>query len=181
MKKTILYSLIIGLGALASCNNDKSASTDVDSTMDVNSDGMVRVEKPTVRSGEYVNLSSGQKVYIIADPATGIAVDSITQIPVEFYYDPITLDTIYQNGLVVNRMLINQGDGKYKLDDMKIKIDGDEIKIKTDSTKIKMDKDTYKEKTSDGKTKITDDAAKMKSDDGKVKVTEDNVKVKPNN
>jgi hypothetical protein len=116
-----------------------------------------------VKSGSYVNLNTGENVYVIPDPITGVAIDSITQIPIEFYYNPITLDTIYQNGLTVNHMLINLGDGKYKLDDMKIKIDGDEIKIKTDTSKIKVDGTDMKVKSGDQKTKITDDIIKVKN------------------
>lgn len=143
-------------------------------------DGMELVNKPTVKEGEYINLITGEKVSIIADPTTGIAVNSKTQIPVEFYYDPVTLDTLYQNGMVVNRMLIKEGDGKYKLDDMKIKIDGDEIKIKTDSSKLKIDGDDVKMKAGDEKTKMDEQQMKVKTDEGKVKIDEEGVKVKPN-
>lgn len=44
-------------------------------------------------------------------------------------------------------MLINDGDGKYHLDG--IKIDGDKIRIKTDSTKFKLNNNTMKFKTDD--------------------------------
>ncbi len=162
MKKSIL-SLVIIASIFAACNNAKNTSEESDSTMNGSEDGMMIVEKPTVQAGEYVNLSTGQKVYVIADPMTGVAIDSITQIPIEFYYNPITLDTIYQNGLRVNNMLINLGDGKYKLDDMKIKIDGDEIKIKSDSSKVKIDGTEMKIKSGDQKTKVTDDTIKVKN------------------
>lgn len=46
-------------------------------------------------------------------------------------------------------MLINDGDGKYHLDGIKIKIDGDKIRIKTDSTKFKLNNNTMKFKTDD--------------------------------
>jgi len=180
MKKSIL-SLLMAASVFAACNNNKNASEDADSMANVSEDGMVMVEKPTVKSGEYVNLSTGEKVYVIPDPITGVAIDSITQIPIEFYYDPITLDTLYQNGLPVNNMLVSLGDGKYKLDDMKIKIDSDKIKIKTDTSKIKVDGEEMKIKSGDEKTKIDGSEMKMKSDDGKVKVEDDGTKVKPAN
>lgn len=163
MKKTILNLLTIACVFAACNNNQKSTSKEVDSTRNGSNDGMITIKKSTVKSGTYVNLSTGQKVYVIADPITGVAIDSITQIPIEFYYNPITLDTIYQNGLTVNHMLINLGNGKYKLDDMKIKIDGDEIKIKTDTSKIKIDGTDMKIKSGDQKTKITDDTIKVKN------------------
>jgi hypothetical protein len=163
MKKTILNLLMIA-SVFAACNNkQKSASKEADSSVNRSNDGMVTIKKSTVKSGSYVNLNTGENVYVIPDPITGVAIDSITQIPIEFYYNPITLDTIYQNGLTVNHMLINLGDGKYKLDDMKIKIDGDEIKIKTDTSKIKVDGTDMKVKSGDQKTKITDDIIKVKN------------------
>jgi len=180
-----MKKIFLSLAALAivftACNNDKKIEDNNTESANVDNDGMVVVAKPTVKEGEYVSLISGEKVNIIADPTTGIAVDSKTQIPVEFYYDPITLDTLYQNGMVVNRMLIKEGDGKYKLDDMKIKIDGDEIKIKTDTSKIKIDGDDMKIKSGDDKTKMDEQQMKVKSEEGKVKIDEEGVKVKPSN
>ncbi|MBU0697449.1 MAG: hypothetical protein KKE39_13140 [Bacteroidetes bacterium] len=163
MKKKLILSLVVLASISTACNNAKNTSNESDSTINTSEEGMMKVDKPTVKSGSYVNLSTGKKVYVIPDPITGVAIDSITQIPIEFYYNPITLDTIYQNGLTVNHMLINLGNGKYKLDDMKIKIDGDEIKIKTDTSKIKIDGTDMKIKSGDQKTKITDDTIKVKN------------------
>ncbi|MBC7652944.1 MAG: hypothetical protein H7098_00555, partial [Oligoflexus sp.] len=143
MKKIVL-GMMAAVSILTACNNDKKdASKNGDSTsvsMDAN-DSMTTMDKPVVKPGKYKNLSTGEDIEITRDETTGIAVDSKTQLPVQFYYDPITLDTLYQNGMKVNNMLVSLGDGKYKLDDMKIKIDGDEIKIKTDTSKIKIDND----------------------------------------
>ncbi|TKB98933.1 hypothetical protein [Pedobacter cryophilus] len=153
MKKIILSVAMIAV-IFTACNNKTAENNDGDSTMMMSDDDMIEVEKPIVKSGKYVNLADGQTVYIIADPTTGVAIDSVTKATIEFYYDPITLDTIYQNGYVVNSMLIKEKDGKYKLDGMKIKIDGDKIKIKTDSSKMKMDGEDMKMKTDDGDTTI---------------------------
>ncbi|OAQ38263.1 hypothetical protein A5893_15850 [Pedobacter psychrophilus] len=174
--------MIAAVIILTACNNDsKDDSTSNDSTsvsMDEDN-AMTDMDKPVVKPGKYKNLSTGEDIEITRDETTGIAVDSKTQLPVEFYYDPITMDTLYQNGMKVNNMLVSLGDGKYKLDDMKIKIDGDEIKIKTDTSKIKIDNDTYKSKSGDEKTKVTDDKMKIKDETGKVKITEDGTKIKP--
>lgn len=163
------------------CNNDKKAENATDDTAYSNEDGMVTAERTEVREGDYVNLTSGEKVHIVRDSTTGIAVDSKTQIPVEFYYDPLTLDTIYQNGFIVNNLIIKEGNGKYKLDGMKIKIDGDEIKIKTDSSKLKIDGDKMKMKTDDSKMKVDGEDGKIKTDDVKIKVEDGETKVKPAN
>lgn len=180
MKKIILSIAAVAV-IFTACNNDKKVEDGTNDTVVTDDDGMEVVEKPVVKEGEYVNLISGEKVNIIADPTTGIAVDSKTQIPVEFYYDPVTLDTLYQNGMVVNRMIIKEGEGKYRLDDMKIKIDGDEIKIKTDTSKLKIDGEDMKIKNGDEKTKIDNDEMKMKSPEGKVKIDDGETKVKPSN
>lgn len=114
--------------------------------------------------GTYKELTTGKTVYIIADPETGWAVDSISKVPVEFYIDNAG-DTLFQTGLVVNHAIM-KADGKWMLDETKIKRDGDDIKIKySDGSKVKMEEGDLK----------------IKSDAGKVKVDEDTVKVKPNN
>ena len=171
---------ILFLGVSA-CNNQKDASADATEATSNNQE-MVVVEKPAVKSGKYINLSTGQDVYIISDSISGVAIDSLSRSPIQFYYDPITLDTLYANGLIVNNMLINDGDGKYRLDDTKIKIDGDEIKIKNGDSKIKIDGDDMKIKDENGKIKIDDNEEfKSKDANGKVKIDEKGMKVKPNN
>ena len=173
---------ILFLGVSA-CNNQKDASADTDSTEAINDNQeMVVAEKPAVKSGKYINLSTGKDVYIISDSLSGVAIDSLSRSPIMFYYNPITLDTLYANGLVVNNMLINDGDGKYRLDDTKIKIDGDEIKIKNGDSKIKIDGNDMKIKDANGKTKVDDNEEfKTKDADGKVKIDEERIKVKPSN
>lgn len=158
--------LTIAVGMLAAlttaCNNNKDQNADSDSTMVVTETENSSSTQAQVQPGSYVNLSTGEEVYVIPDPVTGIAIDSVTQLPVQFYYNPTTMDTLYQTGLRVNSMLIKEGEGKYRLDDTKIKIDGDEIKIKTDSTKLKVDGDDMKMKSPEGKTKIDDGEMKVK-------------------
>lgn len=182
MKKLAL-SIFLASSILAACNNNKANSEMDDSTEVDNletSEGMTTV-KPVIKPGKYINLSSNQEVDIVEDPISHLAIDSKTQIPVQFYYDPITLDTIYQNGLVVNNMLISEGKGKYRLNDMKIKIDGDEIKIKTDSSKMKIDGEDMKMKEENGKMKIDEEEMKVKNESGKMKIDGNEVKIKPSN
>ncbi|RKD16203.1 hypothetical protein BCY91_04810 [Pelobium manganitolerans] len=176
MKKIFLGMATVALLATA-CNNNKNAEENAD-TMAHDHDAMTSMDKPEVREGEYVNLASGEKVNIVRDPETGIAVDSKTQLPVEFYYDPVSLDTMYQNGMVVNSMLIKEKEGKYRLNDTKIKIDGDEIKVKTDSSKLKIDGDEMKMKSPDSKMKVDGEDGKLKTDDTKIKVEDGETKVK---
>ncbi len=179
--KRIFLGLAVTAMLATACSNDKKTDETVNDDSYSNDEGMVNAPKPEVREGEYVNLVSGEKVAIVRDSITGIAIDSKTQIPVEFYYDPVTLDTIYQNGMVVNGLLVKEGEGKYRLNDMKIKIDGDEIKIKSDSSKLKIDGDEMKMKTGDNKMKIDGPDGKIKTEDTKMKVDNGEMKVKPRN
>lgn len=65
--------------------------------------------------GSYTDLNIGKTVYIIADPKTGRAIDSISKVPVEFYIDN-SGDTLYQTGQVVNYTIM-KADGKWMLDE----------------------------------------------------------------
>jgi hypothetical protein len=178
---TCLAAASILLLGVSACNNQKNASADATEAINNNNE-MTVVDKPIIKAGKYINLSTGADVYIIRDSISGVAIDSLSRNPVQFYYDPITLDTLFANGLVVNNMLINDGDGKYRLDDTKIKIDGDEIKIKNGDSKIKIDGDDRKIKDENGKIKVDDNEEfKSKDANGKVKIDEKGMKVKPSN
>lgn len=160
---------ILAFSALATvataCSNNKAGDGDQDTTMMSESSEMTTTSTAQVVPGSYTNLSTGKKVYIVADPTTGWAVDSITKVPVEFYVNSGG-DTLFQTGVVVNNAIMKT-DGKWMLDETKIKRDGDDIKIKyEDGSKVKME---------------GDGDAKMKGEAGKVKVEDDTVKVKPKN
>ncbi len=148
---------------IIACNNKKDGGDGTDSTMMSESTEMTSTTAQVV-PGSYTDLNTGKVVYIIADPETGWAVDSISRVPVEFYIDR-TGDTLFQTGVVVNNAVIKT-DGKWMLDETKIKRDGDDIKIKySDGSKVKID----------------DEDLKIKSEEGKIKVEDDTVKVKPKN
>lgn len=150
--------------AIVACSNRNVEDGATDTTMMSESE-MTTTSTAQVVPGSYTNLSTGKSVYIVADPATGWAIDSITKAPVEFYIDN-TGDTLFQTGVVVNNAIM-KSDGKWILDETKIKRDGDDIKVKyEDGSKLKME---------------ADGDVKSKSDAGKVKVEDDTVKVKPNN
>jgi hypothetical protein len=150
--------------AVIACNTKNTEDGSTDSTMMGESSEMTMTTTTEVIPGTYQDLITGKTVYIVVDPQTGWAVDSISRVPVEFYIDNAG-DTLFQTGLVVNHAIM-KADGKWMLDETKIKRDGDDIKIKySDGSKVKMD----------------DGDLKIKSDDGKIKVDEDTVKVKPNN
>lgn len=114
---------------------------------------------------KYQNLASGEKVYIIKDSVSGVAIDSITREPVLLYVDLDTRDTIYgTTGKIVNNAVIRNEDGTYIVDESKLKIDGAEINVGQGEgdVKIKIDGDEMKIKTDDKKIKIDGDEKKVK-------------------
>lgn len=142
------------------CNSNPNKDMASDSTAYEST--MTTQTEAKVIPGSYTDLNSGKTVYIISDPQTGWAIDSISRVPVEFYIDN-SGDTLFQSGLVVNNAIM-KADGKWMLDETKIKRDGDKIKIKfPDGDKIKIDGDNMKIKDEGGKTKIEDDTIKIKN------------------
>ncbi len=112
--------------AFMACNSNKNKEMAGDSTSYDESSMTTQTEVKVV-PGKYTDLNTGKTVYIISDPQTGWAVDSISRVPVEFYIDN-SGDTLFQTGLVVNNAIM-RADGKWMLDETKIKRDGDKIKI----------------------------------------------------
>ncbi|SKB83978.1 hypothetical protein [Daejeonella lutea] len=160
-----VLSFAVVSSAIVACSNKNAEDGATDTTMMSESTEMTTTSTAQVVPGSYTNLSTGKTVYIVADPTTGWAVDSITKVPVEFYIDN-SGDTLFQTGVVVNNAIM-KSDGKWTLDETKIKRDGDDIKIKNeDGSKVKIE---------------ADGDMKTKTDAGKVKVEDDTVKVKPKN
>lgn len=163
--------------AFAACNNDRTADSDA-----TGSDTEMTAEGTTsavVEPGTYVDLNTGKEVYIVRDESTGYATDSIAKVPVEFYINTSTNDTLFRTGQVVNNMLVEE-EGKWKLDETKVKVDGDEIKIKDGDSKVKIDGDESKVKDGDYKKKVDGDEVKIKDGDSKTKIEDGEVKRKDN-
>lgn len=160
-----ILSLAVISTAVIACNNKGADDGNTDTTMMSESSEMTTTTTAQVVPGSYKDLTTGKTVYIIADPQTGWAIDSISRVPVEFYIDNNSGDTLFQTGLVVNNAIM-KADGKWTLDETKIKRDGNDVKIKySDGSKVKMDGEDVK----------------IKTDDGKIKMDDDTIKVKPNN
>lgn len=183
--KSIFIKSLMGaalISGMAACNNSSTADTDDTDTVLVGA-----AEKQTTRvvnssfnpDGSYVDLSTGKTVKLTRNETDGTIMNMETSQPVEFYVDMSTHDTFYaKTGTVVNYALL-QEEGKYKLDDAKIKWEGDELKIKNaDGSKEKITDDEYKYKSDDVKIKETEDETKIKAGDTKIKVSKDEVKVK---
>ena len=123
--------------------------------------------KPEVVPGTYVNLNTGESVDVIADPVTGYAINSKTNKPVYLYV--ANRDTIFTTGLVVNSKLILRPDGKYEVDETKVKIDDDKVKIQYQDNETTNPNGDYKIKVDGDEVKIKDGDTKIKIEDGEVK------------
>ena len=178
--KTIHGLLLAGAmsTALMACNNDRTADADNDVTADTEMTAGTTADA-VVEPGTYVDLNTGKEVYIVRDESTGYATDSIAKVPVDFYINTSTNDTLFRTGQVVNNMLVEE-DGKWKLDETKVKVDGDEIKVKDGDSKLKIDGDESKMKDGDYKKKVDGDETKIKDGDSKTKIEDGEVTKKKN-
>ncbi len=139
LKKAIKVALVISpIVVLAACNSNKA---------------------------KYEDLATGEKIYIIKEPQTGMAIDSVSQKPVMFYVDLDTKDTINgTTGDVVNNKIVKDAEGKYEMVKSKSNLEQqiDEMKSE-DGVKIKQGKNgDYKIKTDDKKIKIEDGKVEIK-------------------
>ena len=138
-----------------------------------------RIPDTTAPKTAYRDLNSGETIEIWYD-AVGIrTLNKKTGAPVEFYVNTVTNDTVFGRGrFVVNGYVIKGDDGKWKLNDGKVKVDGDELKVKVGDQKFKIDGDEVKIKGNEIKAKSEDGELKVKSKDGKAKYEDDKSKVK---
>jgi hypothetical protein len=141
----------------------------------VTDDGNINSQTSTAR---YVDLKTNQPADLYYDSKKKRTYSANTNEPVDLYVNLATGDTIYGRGrYVVNTYIVKVPDGTYKLDEGKLKVDGDEIKLKSGDQKLKMDEGEMKIKEGDEKyksegteEKMKDEKVKIKSEDGKVKM-----------
>ncbi|THU41634.1 hypothetical protein FAM09_05925 [Niastella caeni] len=128
---------------------------------------------------QYVDLKTGQPADLYYNSKKKRTYSETTNEPVDLYVNVVTGDTIYGQGrYVVNGYIVKTADGTYKLDDKKIKIDGDEIKIKEGDKKFKMEEGEMKIKDGDEKMKTDGDESKIKTEDMKSKTEDGQTKTK---
>ena len=98
----------------------------------------------------YYDLNKNEPVTLVKDENTGLMIDAETKKPVYIYVNEETNDTIFgATGKIINGSIIKMEDGKYKYDDLKVKLDEDgDFKIKDGDYKRKVE--------ADGDTKVKD-------------------------
>jgi hypothetical protein len=107
----------------------------------------------------YIDLSTGKKVELEKDPATGLMVSTETKKPVYIYVDTEKNDTIYgTTGKVINGQVLKKEDGTFAFTgeyeyksadgDLKVEVEKDgDIKIKDGDNKLKIDGETGEKKS----------------------------------
>jgi hypothetical protein len=175
---TIKQVLLIAGSAMiiTSCqeaNNEKDVAAD-----------STTIEQPAVdntptSNTKYVDLKTGQPVELYYNSKKKRTYSESTNEPVDLYVNVATGDTVYGQGrYVVNNYIVKTEDGTYKLDNKRIKIDGDDIKIKDGDKKFKMEDGEIKIKDGDVKMKADADESKLKTDDMKKKSEDGETKTK---
>ena len=161
MKQLIVLSFAsLTMFGLAACNNTEDGDTESSDSTSLTTTTEMDAGTSAGGSSSYIDLRSGKSVR--KDEMTGRYVDESNN-PVDFYVDVNTRDTFYgTTGQVVNNALIHEDDGNWRVDDAKIKVDGDEIKVKSGDDKLKIDGNDYKEKSGDTKVKSDGDETKVK-------------------
>ena len=81
----------------------------------------------------YVDVYTGDTIDLWYDPSNRVTTNKRNKRRVDFYVDPITYDTFYGEGFVVNNLIVKMPNGKYRLDSTKVKIEGNKIKYKDGS------------------------------------------------
>lgn len=178
MKKTLFFLITATAISLTACNessNTESDTTDSTSTVADNSEATPMGASNYV--SPYLDLKTNQTVNIGRDSVKNVYVNSETNDPLTYYYDPIAHDTFDSRGRLVNNALILT-DGNYTTDEVKVKSNDDAFKAKYEDIKVKMDNNSAKMKSDDMKIKDKEDKYKEKTDSTKLKVTDDEIKMK---
>lgn len=175
----IMYLSFAGILAVSELVTVESKESQQRFSMPISPDVIFHIKDTVPNKIIYRDLNTGETVDIWYD-AVGIrTLNKKTGAPVEFYINTATNDTVFGRGrFVVNGYVIKGDDGKWKLDDGKVKVDGDELKVKVGDQKFKIDGDEIKIKGKGVKAKSEDGEIKVKSKEGKAKYEEDKTKVK---
>ncbi len=145
--------------AIASCQNPEQ-----------HDEPIAKENENTTGSQRYIDPNTGAPVDLYYNAHEKMTYNRENDNAVDFYVNTNTGDTVYGRGrYIVNGYIIRGEDGKYMLDDTKVKIEDGELKIKDENGKLKIDDDEMKYKEGDYKKKVDGDEIKIKTDDKKIK------------
>jgi|GEM_PF-2680789 len=164
--KSICLCVVISFILTGFINPENSSNASVKNFSGVQGDVSEFLYDTVPVKKSYLDLSSGQTIEIWYDVAGLRTLNKKTGATVEFYVNTTTNDTVFGKGkYVVNGYMIRAGDGKWKFDDGKLKVDGDELKLKIGDQKLKIDGDEIKVKGKGAKLKAEDGEKKSVSSD----------------
>jgi hypothetical protein len=188
MKRLQAYLAGSFLLAAALASGSASAQTDTVPQKDKHrADSLRTWDRNTAKSNEhiaytYIDLNTGDTLDYFYDSEKRTVMNRTSGLPVDFYINTTTGDTVYGRGrFVVNGLLLQGNDGKWKFNENKVKIDKDELKIKDGNRKLKIDGDEIKIKEDGRKIKADDKEVKIKDGKTKAKVDNEEMKVKDEN
>lgn len=153
----IILPVIGGLVGFKSHQAEPSACIERETLFYVNYD---TVPAKTV----YRDLNTGETIDIWYDRVGMRALNKKTGAPVELYVNTSTNDTVFGRGrFIVNNYVIKGADGKWKLNEEKVTLNGNEIKVKTGGKELRIDGDEARGKAKGVKGKAGDDDVKEKT------------------
>jgi len=174
-----IKQLLVITGSAMIITSCQEANSEKDVATDSTTTEQPVVDNTPTPTAKYVDLKTGQPVELYYNSKKKRTYSESTNEPVDLYVNVATGDTIYGQGrYVVNNYIVKTEDGTYKLDNKKIKIDGDDIKIKDGDKKFKMEDGEIKIKDGDDKMKADADESKLKTDDMKKKTEDGETKTK---
>ncbi len=87
----------------------------------------------------YKDIKTGDPLNLRLDSITGLVVNKTSGIPVDFFINSQSGDTVSSQGYIVNNMLVNK-DGLYSIDDSKVSKKGKQLWDISGNTELKYDK-----------------------------------------
>lgn len=96
-------------------------------------------DKSKMGLNHYKDIKTGDPLNLRLDSVTGIVVNKTSGLPVEFFVNTQTGDTVSAQGYIVNN-LITQTDGVYKLNDTKVTKRGKQWLDVSTNQELKYDK-----------------------------------------
>ena len=130
MHNPLLYFIAAILFFMISCQNMNSASSkDLAASVNDHATDTGEMQIP-----EYYDLQTNRPVDVLKDTNSHQYVDLSTHKPLVYYYEAISHDTFDIRGRIINNALILK-DGKYSIDETKIKSDMDAFKARANGMK----------------------------------------------
>lgn len=132
MRNQFIYVFGATIFFIISCNNTSTTSADNSSATPI-----AKVDSNEIQMPEYYDLETSRPVDVTMDSITNQYEDISTNKSLTYYYDGVSHDTFDIHGRIINNAIIFSN-GKYAIDETKVKSNIDSFKIRTADMKKKM-------------------------------------------